>query len=74
MQDPGTVGAGGGSAALSCKAEAGEACGGTRWQRERGETGGVWAGSGKEKKMGQAQRNSNFFDLSKKISNEYELF
>jgi hypothetical protein len=67
------AGAGGGSATLSCKAEAGEARGGTRWKRERGKPmahGPAW---GKEN-MGQTQRNSKFFDLFKKISNEYELF
>jgi hypothetical protein len=37
---------GGGSAALSCKAEAGEAHDGARWQRERerGGTRGAWVG------------------------------
>jgi hypothetical protein len=44
------AGVGGGNAALSCKAEAGEARGGTRWQRERGKTGGTWASPEKGKK------------------------
>jgi hypothetical protein len=68
------AGVGGGNAALSCKAEAGEARGGTRWQRERGKTDGVWAGSGKEKKWVRPKGIVNFLIYSKRFQTSMNCF
>jgi hypothetical protein len=65
--------AGNGSAALSCKAEAGKAHGGVWWQRERGNRGACGLARGKEK-WARPKGIVKFFIYSKRFQMSMNCF